>query len=164
MAEAIKIEQFNIHTYLIFLHLCPIAIKLLCRHIVRSTRDKKIQRWKENLVKEQRLDAYLRGPRPGRRHRPPPHWNRPPQSNPRSYSQREVRPNSRQTVAGGFTQNLGRFIDQEVVGRGYLPGGTTGVAVTPWWMPSLFRVNNTVLGSTTHDIGWTRRRTGRHQV
>jgi hypothetical protein len=132
MAEAIKIEQFNIHTYLIFLYLCPIAIKLLCHHIVRSTHDKTIQQWKETLVKEERLDAYdLRGPRPGRRHCPPPHWNRPPQSNPRRNSQRGFHRNSGQTVAGGFTQNLGGFIDQEVVGQGYLPRGITGVAITP---------------------------------
>ena len=155
MAEAIKIEQFNIHTYLIFLHLLPIAIKLLCRQILRSTRDKKIQRWKENLVKEQRLDAYLRGPRPGRRHRPPPHrCSRPPQINPRRNSRRGVRPNSGQTVAGVLPD------PELVLNRPQVPRGTSGIAVTPWWKPSLFRVTPDVLGATTHDMVWSCRRTG----
>ena len=82
MAEALQIDQFNIHAYLIFLHLLPILITKLCRVFIRSQRDRNLRRWREAARKEKLLTSYLRGPHnQHRRKRPPPGRSRTPVRN-----------------------------------------------------------------------------------
>ena len=79
MAEALQIDQFNIHAYLIFLHLLPILITKLSRDFIRYQRDRNLRRWREAARKEKLLNAYLRAPCGRHRHkRPPPLRNHTP--------------------------------------------------------------------------------------